>query len=183
MQNSSSFPCWRHPANTHWNHPHPNNLARLCVYVCLCSQVTGMRNCSNLLLSPEEHLSCRAGELQCAAHRQPWHSLVLWHEWLWMIGRLQIPLQCHLCVSVGACCEWHEWKKADGDPREAAFAQLMDKEKPRGSYWHRQWTSRWHLICLSYFRNIFNFRAIFIRQACMSLPFLTNSRSDFVFFF
>lgn len=133
----------------------PTDLAHLCVYVCLCSQVTGMRNCSNLLLSPEEHLSCRrnAGEMQCAPHRQPWHSLVLWHELLWMTRRPQIPLECHLL-----CLHWRGlWltcrKKADGDTGKAAFAKPMDKEKPCSSYWHRQGTSRWHLICLSYFRN------------------------------
>lgn len=91
----------------------PTDLAHLCVYVCLCSQVTGMRNCSNLLLSPEEHLSCRrnAGEMRCAPHRQPWHSLVLWHELLWMTRRPQIPLQCHLCVFIGVGCDWHAGRR------------------------------------------------------------------------
>lgn len=33
MQNSSSFLCWRHPANTHWNHLQPN---RFSTSLCLC---------------------------------------------------------------------------------------------------------------------------------------------------
>lgn len=76
-QSSASFPCSGCPAKRHCSHLRPSwfgmYLRMICVFVLPSD---GYQELQQFAAYPDV-LSCRAGEVQFAPHRQLWHSLVL----------------------------------------------------------------------------------------------------------
>lgn len=138
MRTSAFFPCSMYPANRQWNQPQPNEQRKSSTGTCA-------RGCKNVLLMPDEVLSCRAGELKFALHGQLWHcSCCEWsggHRW---------PC-CVTSVSLSLVVMENVQDKADGESRKTVFEKPVGEEIACSSYQHRWWAQ---LACNSYLKNV-----------------------------